>query len=167
MQIDRTRFITITFDAQDVPDGRQVEGLFAGLRKLAAGVAVSHGGFLRAPYNTRPFKEQAVAAVRTFLRKSSLVEVVAFADTFEPGLGQGGFAPLETKILEGLSSLLNLAAKNGEPFLLLLDDFMHSRLAAAAAMEPQPPTAVVPAADPYFTQSPGEGIWRPLFYSPE
>ena len=41
--------------------------LFTELRKLSAAVAVSHGGYLRATYDTRKFKEMAHAAVRNFL----------------------------------------------------------------------------------------------------
>ena len=160
--------------------------LFTELRKLSAAVAVSHGGYLRATYDTRKFKEMAHAAVRNFLRKAPLSDVMAFADAFEPGLSREGFARLEEKTLEVLSSLLKLATKSAEPFLLLLYDFLTSSRNPVSTVEEEgeeeeeeepppppplppttPPAAMSTGLDPYFTCSPGEGIWRPLFYNPE
>jgi hypothetical protein len=176
LQIARTRFLSIKFDREDLPDGDKVLQLVADLRSMSAGVVVSSGGYLRASYNTRPFKEMTLASVRSYLRRSPMADVLVFVDKLQPGLAAEGFAKAEEKTLELISSLLKLAAKSAEPFLLLLHDFLCSpqqpaATAAAVALLEEEVAAVAVEVDNDDAEEEEEdycnsppGLWRPPLY---
>ena len=148
-QVDRTRFLSLRFDLKDLPDGDKLLRLVDDLRAMSADVVISSGGAQRASYDTRRFKETTLAAVRSFLRKAPLADVLAFADKLQPDLAQGGFVQVEEKTMELISSLLKLAAKKGEPFVILLLNFFDKDDDDDATI-PQPvaaPTAAAVAVD--------------------